>query len=60
MVEKLSTQAATHGWMAKAKSYQLLTPIGMGSFGLVWKAKCIEGDNQGKDVAIKVVDLEQF
>jgi hypothetical protein len=60
MVESLSSQATPHGWIAKAKAYQLLTPIGMGSFGLVWKAKCIEGVNNGKDVAIKVVDLEQF
>jgi serine/threonine protein kinase len=53
MVESLS-------WPAKSTSYKLLTPIGQGSFGLVWKAECIEGGYSGKQVAIKVVDLELF
>jgi serine/threonine protein kinase len=35
-------------------------PIGIGSFGLVWKAETKEGKHAGKDVAIKIVDLEQF
>jgi serine/threonine-protein kinase OSR1/STK39 len=60
MVEPLTSSGLHQGWPAKAKSYELVTAIGMGSFGLVWKAKCIEGPNKGKDVAIKVVDLEQF
>lgn len=30
-------------WPAKALNYKLITPIGMGSFGLVWKAECLEG-----------------
>ena len=60
MVETLANTGSKASWPAKASSYKLITPIGMGSFGLVWKAKCIEGGNNNKDVAIKVVDLEQF
>ena len=48
------------GWPAKAESYQLLTAIGMGSFGIVWKAECKEGPHAKQQVAIKVIDLEQF
>ena len=46
--------------MAKASAYKLMKPIGMGSFGLVWKADVIEGPHRGQHVAIKCVDLEQF
>ena len=46
--------------MAKASAYKLTIPIGMGSFGLVWKADVLEGAHRGKSVAIKIVDLEQF
>ena len=34
--------------------------IGMGSFGLVWKASVSEGEHAGKAVAIKIIDLDQF
>ena len=47
-------------WPAKASGYKLHCPIGLGSFGLVWKASCIEGPNKDKNIAIKVIDLEQF
>lgn len=50
----------SNSWPAKAAAYNLVSPIGMGSFGLVWKAKCVEGANTNKEVAIKIVDLEQF
>jgi len=45
-------------WPAKAANYKLLTPIGMGSFGLVWKAECLEGVHAKTFVAIKIIDLE--
>ena len=32
----------------------------MGSFGLVWKAQCLVGPHKNRDVAIKILDLEQF
>ena len=47
-------------WPAKASSYKLTIPIGMGSFGIVWKADVIEGAHSKKSVAIKIIDLEQF
>lgn len=58
MVE--STIAQQKQWIAKASAYKLTIPIGIGSFGLVWKADVLEGANKGKCVAIKIVDLEQF
>lgn len=48
------------GWPAKAEQYKLLTPIGMGSFGIVWKAECNYGPHARQQVAIKIIDLEQF
>lgn len=47
-------------WPLKAQHYKLIAPVGIGSFGLVWKAECIEGQNKKQDVAIKIIDLEQF
>lgn len=47
-------------YMAKAGAYKLTIPIGMGTFGLVWKADVLEGLHRGEHVAIKIVDLEQF
>lgn len=47
-------------WVAKASAYKLTIPIGMGTFGLVWKADVLDGANRGEHVAIKIVDLEQF
>lgn len=32
----------------------------MGSFGLVWKAEVLAPGFQGRNVAIKIIDLEQF
>ncbi len=46
-------------WPARASSYKLTIPIGMGSFGIVWKADVLEGSYAGKkSVAIKIIDLE--
>lgn len=47
-------------WLARADSYALKIPIGMGTFGLVWKADVLDGPHRGQSVAIKIVDLEQF
>jgi hypothetical protein len=44
MVES-SNVATGSSWPAFAQGYQLITPIGSGSFGLVWKAKCVDGSN---------------
>ena len=45
-------------WPTKAINYKLHTPIGQGSFGLVWKAECITGGHMNTNVAIKIIDLE--
>ena len=43
---------------SRSSSYKLDAVVGMGTFGLVWKAKIIEGDHKGVSVAIKIIDLE--
>ena len=58
MVESVSNTGVE--WPAKASNYKLVIPIGMGSFGLVWKAEAIKEGFQKRDVAIKIIDLEQF
>ena len=40
--------------------YQLELVIGMGNFGIVWRAQCIEGSHAGETVAIKILDCAQF
>lgn len=57
MVESISLYSSTQ-WPANAASYQLNTPIGQGSFGLVWKAECLQGPHKKQKVAIKIIDLE--
>jgi serine/threonine protein kinase len=47
-------------WPTKASAYKLTIPIGIGTFGLVWKGDVLEGPHRGSHVAIKIVDLEQF
>ena len=47
-------------WPSKASAYKLAIPIGMGSFGLVWKAEVQAIGTVGRTVAIKIIDLEQF
>ena len=58
MVESVSNAGVE--WPAKASNYKLVIPIGMGSFGLVWKAEVVKEGFQKRDVAIKIIDLEQF
>ena len=60
MVESYSNNTQNLEWPAKASFYRLAIPIGMGSFGLVWKAEVIKEGWQGRNVAIKIIDLEQF
>jgi serine/threonine protein kinase len=57
MVERITLFNST-SWPANASSYKLHTPIGQGSFGLVWKAECLEGPHKKQNVAIKIIDLE--
>eukprot|EP00347_Sterkiella_histriomuscorum_P020913 403335979 len=59
MVESLS-QLQNLEWPARAQHYRLAIPIGMGSFGLVWKAEVLKEGFDGRNVAIKIIDLEQF
>ena len=40
----------------RQSGYQLEIVIGMGNFGIVWRAKCIEGAHSGETVAIKILD----
>ena len=49
-------------WPVEARSYELIGPVGQGSFGLVWNAKCIDihSEHNGLHVAVKIIDLENF
>ena len=47
-------------WPTKQSGYRLDIVIGMGNFGIVWRAECIEGVHAGQIVAIKIVDCAQF
>ena len=47
-------------WPTKPEGYNLECVIGIGSFGIVWKATCQEGSHAGKEVAVKIIDLNQF
>jgi serine/threonine-protein kinase 24/25/MST4 len=51
---------AVETWPVKSSSYRLEYVIGMGSFGLVWRAVIEEGFHSGKAVAIKIINLDQF
>jgi serine/threonine protein kinase len=57
MVER-NTLFTSTSWPSNASSYKLNTPIGQGSFGLVWKAECLEEPYKKQNVAIKIIDLE--
>ena len=37
-----------------------MTPLGLGFFGIVWKAKVLEGLNQGTFVALKKINLDKY
>lgn len=52
--------AAKAHWPTKPSGYRLDLVIGMGSFGIVWKATCIEGVHSEQKVAIKVVSMSFF
>ena len=54
--------STTPQWPTKSTGYKLICAIGQGSFGLVWKAQCVDSTspNKNKTIAIKIVDLEHF
>ena len=45
-------------WPHDPRSYKLEYVIGMGSFGIVWRAEVLTGDHKGKIVAVKVIDID--
>jgi len=47
-------------WPTSERGYSLEFPIGKGTFGLVWFATVLEGENIGSKVAIKIIDLESY
>lgn len=50
---------ASKEWPSIPKAYELITPLGLGTFGIVWKAKVLEGSFINSLVAIKILDLEK-
>jgi hypothetical protein len=51
-------QTTSEDWPHDANSYSLEYVIGMGSFGIVWRAKVMTGKHTGEVVAIKVIDID--
>jgi serine/threonine protein kinase len=50
---------AQEAWPSKAKGFKLISVIGSGSFGLVWRAQCSQsGSHFNQMVAVKIIDLE--
>lgn len=49
-------------WPVKTSGYELIGPVGQGSYGLVWKSKCIdpESPHNQQMCAIKIVNMELF
>lgn len=57
MVEEQKTKAE---FPTKAGDYMLWKPIGKGSFGIVWKARILNGLRKGEYVAIKIMKIDDF
>jgi len=47
-------------WPSSADGYELMTRIGYGAFAVVHKAVVKAGANAGANVAVKMIDLEEF
>lgn len=47
-------------WPSSSKGYELISPLGLGFFGIVWKAKVLEGLNSGIFVALKKINLDKY
>lgn len=49
-------------WPSRASDYRLERAIGIGVYGLVWRAHCFEPSSPHhlKKVAIKIIELEKF
>jgi hypothetical protein len=45
-------------WPHEPNSYKLECVIGMGSFGIVWRAQVTSGPHKGEVVAVKVIDID--
>ena len=46
-------------WPTDKEGYELITPVGQGSFGLIWKAKCTNG-TYTQSVAIKIIETQHL
>lgn len=51
---------STTDWPHSSDGYELVTRIGQGAFAHVHKARVKTGSKQGAEVAIKVIELEEF
>ena len=49
-------------WPTKAGSYKIEQCIGIGNYGLVWRATCFdyESPRHNEEVAIKMINMEKF
>jgi len=45
-------------WPHEPNSYKLEYVIGMGSFGIVWRAQVTSGPHKGEVVAVKVIVID--
>jgi serine/threonine protein kinase len=59
MVERVVIEAK-EVWPTRTAAYRLELVIGIGSFGIVWKATCLEGAHAGETVAIKIIDMASY
>lgn len=46
-------------WPTQRQGYELISPIGLGNLGLVWKAKCTE-THFSQPIAIKIIETQHL
>jgi len=54
------TRAVPGDWPNSADGYHLVTRIGHGAFAVVQKAAVLSGPRAGSEVAVKIIELEEF